>query len=171
MECLRSFNLFFSGQANWTGSDVKTWFVGAQEFWSYARSGALSTYNVDGFKNINVYGLDLIGNIGTLPSAPAGGCIPSDWSVQIEVNGFVPIIGGSVEASPNGFNLDIDQTKIRFFDLGRFKPNFNLASPIESVKSIKIRNFRANGTGGQTSGNLNLQYGFNIIVYYKFEGE
>jgi len=171
MECLRSFNFLASGQSNFTGADVKTWLDGTQRFFTYTRSGALSTFTVQGFKNINVFGIDVVGNVGSLPAAPAGGCIPSDWSIQISVNGFVPLVGGSVVASPNGFNMDIDQAKTKLFDLGRFKPTFNLASPIESVTSIQINNLRVNGTGAQTNGDLNLQYIFNVIVYYKYEGE
>ena len=171
MECLRSFNFLASGQSNYTGADVKTWFVGAQEFWSYTRSLSLSTFNIEGFKNVNVYGIDVIGNVSTLPQAVLGGCIPSDWSISLTVNGFVPLVGGFVTVTPNDYSMTIDQANIKSFDLGRYKTKFSLGSPIESVKSISISNLSANGSGGQTAGNLNLQYNFNVIVYYKYEGE
>lgn len=71
MECLRSFNFVASGQSNWSGTDVKTWFVGAQEFWTFNRTGS-SIFTPQGFKNIDVYGVDLVGNFGTIVGAPAG---------------------------------------------------------------------------------------------------
>jgi hypothetical protein len=171
MDCLRSFNFLVSGQSNFTGTDVKTWFVGAQEFWSYTRSSSVSTFEIQGFKNVNVYGVDVIGNVSTLPQAAAGGCIPSDWSISISLDGFVPLVGGQVVVAPNDYNMTLNQNNLKTFDLGRYKTNVNLASPIESVKTIRLTNLRANGSGGQTAGNLNLQYIFNVVVYFKYEGE
>jgi len=173
MDCLRSFNLYSQNTfaPNYTGPEVKTWTTGTQIFWSFSHIGQLSTFNIQGFKNVNVYGIELIGNVGTNVAAPSGGCIPTDWYLQIQVNGFVPIIGGSVVASPNFYNLSTAQSNVQLFNLGRFNSKFMLASPIESVSSIAINDLTANGTGGETLLNLNIQSVFNIVVYYKYEGE
>lgn len=171
MDCLKSFSINAAGQTNFSGVDVKTWFVGAQEFWSFADTSGGSRFNVEGFKNVNVYGIELIGNVGTLPNSPTGGCIPTDWAISVSLDGFVPIIGGAVRVTPNFYSMSTTQSAIQAFDLGRFTPKFNLASPIESVKSITISNLRANGGGGQTAGNVNIQWNFDFVVYYKFEGE
>jgi hypothetical protein len=157
MDCLRSFNFIAAGQSNWVAPDVKTWFVGAQEFWSFERNGS-STFTPQGFKNIDIYGISLIGNIGTLVAAPLGGAIPTDWSARISINGQLPQIGGVIDVT-NDFNID------------NSSPNAKFADPIKSVTSIVLNQVKSNGTGGQSSGNVNLLYFFNFVVYYKFEGE
>jgi hypothetical protein len=169
MDCLRSFNFIAAGQSNWVAPDVKTWFVGAQEFWSFQRNG-LSTFSPQGFKNIDVYGIEVIGNIGTLVGAPLGGAIPTDWSTRISINGQLPVLGGVIGGT-NNFNIDTASPNANLFELGRYNPSVNFASPITSVSSIVINQIKSNGTGGQTSANVNLQYSFNFVVYYKFEGE
>jgi len=169
MDCLRSFNFVAQGQANFVAPDVKTWFVGAQEFWAFERNGS-STFTPRGFKNINVFGIDLVGNIGTQVVPLLGGCIPTDWNATIRINGQLPFIG-NVIAPTNDFNFDASSPNSNIFALGRYNPNVKFESPIQSVSSIELTSLRANGSGGQTAGNLNLQYFFNFVVYYTFEGE
>jgi hypothetical protein len=169
MDCLRSFNFIAAGQSNWVAPDVKTWFVGAQEFWSFERNGS-STFTPQGFKNIDIYGISLIGNIGTLVAAPLGGAIPTDWSARISINGQLPQIGGVIDVT-NDFNIDNSSPNANLFELGRFTSNVQFADPIKSVTSIVLNQVKSNGTGGQSSGNVNLLYFFNFVVYYKFEGE
>ena len=169
MDCLRSFNFYAAGQSNWVSPDVKTWFVGAQEFWSFERNG-LSTFSPQGFKNIDVYGISLIGNIGTLVFAPLGGAIPSDWSARLSINGQLSQLSGVIGGT-NDFNIDNSSPNANLFELGRFNPEVKFSDPIKSVSSIVLNQIKSNGVGGQNSGNVNLQYFFNFVVYYKFEGE
>ena len=169
MDCLRSFNFIAAGQANWVAPDIKTWFVGAQEFWSFERNG-LSTFSPQGFKNIDIYGISVIGNIGTLVAAPLGGAIPTDWSVRLSINGQLSQLSGVIGVT-NNFNIDNSSPNANLFELGRFQPNVKFANPIKSVTSIVLNQLKSNGSGGQTAANVNLQYSFNFIVYYKFEGE
>lgn len=169
MDCLRSFNFLASGQANFVAPEVKTWFVGAQEFWTFERSGS-STFSPQGFKNIDVYKIEVIGNFGTYVVPVLGGAIPSDWSIRIKVNGLPSLLGGVV-AVTNDFNINITPSNTSSFDLGRFKPSVEFTSPFKSVTSFEITKISANGTGGQTAGNVNLQYNLNFVIYYKFEGE
>jgi hypothetical protein len=166
---MRSFNFVASGQANWTGTDVKTWFVGAQEFWTFERAG-LSTFSPQGFKNINVYGIDLIGNMGTIVGAPLGGAIPTDWNVTLNIAGILPKLGGVINPT-NFWNIETSSPNANVFQLGRFSNKVYFASPIESVSQIQLTSIKANGSGGQTTGQVNISYVFNFIVYYKFEGE
>ena len=169
MDCLRSFNFIARGQANFVSPDVKTWFVGAQEFWAFKRSGS-SVFNVQGFKNINVFGVKVIGDIGTEVTPLLGGAIPTDWAVGISINGEIARINGFIDTT-NDFNITQLNSEANNFNLSRFNPEVEFSSPIESVQSISIFELKANGSGGQTSGNLNLQYNLNFIVYYKYEGE
>jgi len=169
MDCLRSFSFLSSGQANFVAPDVKTWFVGAQEFWTFQKSGS-STFSPQGFKNIDVYKIEVVGNFGTYNVPALGGAIPSDWSIRIKINGQAALLSGVV-AVTNDFNINITPNQINSFDLGRYQPCVEFESPFKSVTSFEITQISANGVGGQTSGNVNLQYNINFVIYYKFEGE
>jgi hypothetical protein len=171
MECLRSFNLaseFSTIGPFLTGSEIKIWTTGTDNYWAFqADDSRISTFNIQGFKNIDVYGIEVVGSVGTNIADPNGGCIASDWTIQIAVNGFVPIIGGS---TTGGFyNLTSNQSSTSKFSLGRFNSKFMLESPIMSPTTIVLNRMKANGVGAQSSGALNIQSLLNIIVYYKFQ--
>jgi hypothetical protein len=174
MECLRSFNLHSEfntvGPFN-VGSEVKIWTTGTENYWAFqADDTRISTFNIQGFKNIDVYGIELVGSVGTNIADPNGGCIASDWTIQISINGFVPTIGGHVIGS-NFYSITTDQSLASKFSLGRFNSKFMLASPIMSPATIVLNRLKANGVGAQSAANLNIQSLFNIIVYYKFQSE
>jgi hypothetical protein len=166
---MRSFNFLSSGQANFVGADVKTWVSGTETFWAFERNGS-STFSIQGFKNVNIHCIHLIGNIGTQTTPVLGGCIPTDWSATILINGQLPIIGNTIPAL-NDFNFNASSPNANNFKLGRFNPKVVFESPFQSVTSIQLLSLSANGTGAQTAGNLNLQYFLNFVVYYNFEGE
>jgi len=169
MECLRSFNFVIGGQANFVAPDVKTWTSGTETFYTFERNGS-STFTPQGFKNIDVYGVSVIGNFGTFNIPVLGGAIPSDWAVRLVINGQYSLLGGVIQPT-NDFNLANNVSNINTFKLGRFKPDLKFGDPIKSVSSFQIIQIESNGTGVQTAGNVNLQYLLNFIVYYKFEGE
>ena len=169
MDCLRSFNIFANGQANWVPPDVKTWFVGAQEFWAFERTG-VSTFIPQGFKNIDIYGVEVTGSLSTQTFTALGGVIPSDWNTRITINGQMPLLGGQIGVT-NDFSISTGSPGTNNFELGRFIPGVKFSDPIKSVTSIVINNIRANGVGGQTANNVALAYYFNFVFYYKFEGE
>jgi hypothetical protein len=62
MDCLRSFIVSIDQVTTFSGTDVKTWFVGAQEFWVVEKAG-VSTFVPEGFKNIDIYGVDTPGDL------------------------------------------------------------------------------------------------------------
>jgi hypothetical protein len=169
MECLRSFNFIASGQSNFVAPDVKTWTSGTETFYTFERNG-LSTFTPQGFKNIDVYGVSVIGNFGTFNVPVLGGAIPSDWAVKLVITGQVSLLGGIIQPT-NDFGFDNSAPQVNTFKLGRFNPDLKFEDPIKSVTSIQLTQIESNGTGVQTVGEVNLQYLINFIVYYKFEGE
>ena len=169
MECLRSFSFQAGGQSNFTGPDVKTWLLGVQEYWTFQRA-QLSTFIPEGFKNIDVYGVKVLGGVTTLKTAPVGGAITEDWFVEIELNGQLPLLGGRLGIIDD-WNIQTNGPLSKNFELSKFNSSFMFESPIKSVQTIGLTNFKAIGYGGQTANNVNLAYNFNFIVYYKFEGE
>lgn len=169
MDCLRSFNFQVDTDSTFSGAAVKQWTVGLdQTFWSVT-GGTLSTYNIEGFKNINVYGIDLIGSLTSKTSVGTAGVIVDDWSIDITVGGQIPLIGGNVTASPNFYNISADTANNKIFPLSKYSNSVKFASPIQSAKFIQLGATNAQGTGFQTAGSVNLYWNWNFIIYYKFE--
>ena len=170
MECLKSFNFSVRTNTNLTGSDVKTWISGGQHAWTVQTSYS-SIYNIQGFKNINVYGIKCVGAISSLTSAALGGVVVNDWSIDVILNGQRPIIGGTITAAPNNYGLDLNTPNNRNFSISKNSNSVEFGDPYQSVTSIELGGTTATGFGWQTLSNINLLWILNFVVYYKFEGE
>jgi len=174
MDCLKSFSFRANFNTTLSGGNIKQWVVGVnQHFWSANAGGVQSsTYNIEGFKNINVYGMDVIGSIGTLPvPANTNGVIVNDWVIQCNISGQQPLVGGNVTASPNFYGIDATTPLNTVFPISKFSNSVKFADPIQSVKFIQLSESYATGIGYETLGTINLLYDLNFVVYYKFEGE
>jgi hypothetical protein len=173
MNCLRS----FSFQTNIittlsVGVDLKQWSIGNNHYWQAYTQAAIaspSIYTIQGFKNVDVYGIDVIGDVQTQTNTIINGIIVDNWNIDISVNGQQPLVGG---VTTGGFYaIDSTLPDNNIFAIGKYTNSIKFASPITSAKSIVLGTTRASGTGYQSIGAVNLAYKVNFIVYYKFEGE
>jgi hypothetical protein len=172
MECLKSFSFKIQGGKNYTGTDVKQWTVGANNHYWAVRGGDTSQLNFEGFKNINIFGIDLIGGINTQEDAATGGVIINDWQIELQIEGTLPLINSFVTTSPNFFGLQpITNITNKLFILSKYSNSLKFVEPITSVKYLQLNTTNASGIGWQTAGSCELYYNFNFIVYYNFEGE
>jgi hypothetical protein len=170
MDCLRSFIVSIDQVTTFSGTDVKTWFVGAQEFWVVEKAG-VSTFVPEGFKNIDIYGVDIIGNVSTQKAAATGGVVVQDWGFEILIEGQLPLVSGTVTTSPNYWNIQTTTTGTRTFALSKNTNSLKFSDPIGSVKNINFEVLRAQGVGGQTAGVVSLDWDLSFIFFYKYEGE
>lgn len=171
MDCLKSFSFKVTTNTTLTGGSIKQWTTGAnQHFWS-ASAGTSSTYNIQGFKNINVFGVDVIGSVTTLTAAGTGGVIVNDWSIDVLLSGQQPLVGGNITAAPNYYSINETSPTNRIFPLSKFSNSVKLSDPINSVKFIQLGSTYAQGIGYETLGDVNLFWNLNFVVYYNFEGE
>lgn len=171
MDCLRSFNFRIELISNISGvSELKQWTTGvSQNFWQVSTLST-STYNIEGYKNINVFGVDVLGTIQTQTNTVVNGVIVNDWSLDVTIGGQRPIIGGSMAAT-NVYAIDLQNPGNRSFSIGKFTNSLKLADPYESVRFIQIGKTLAQGIAYETLATVNLRYDLNFVVYYKFEGE
>lgn len=171
MNCLKSF-LFSSGaNENAVSPEIKTWANGSQDFWLYESQNGTSTINIQGFKNINVFGIEAVGNVSTLITAGIpSSVIVNDWRMLLQINGQNPLIGSNIVASPNGYSIQTTGEN-PVISLGKYNPKISFASPIASVSSIQITGFQASGIGPQSLTDVNLSWLIGFMVYYTFEGE
>jgi hypothetical protein len=170
MDCLRSFIVSIDQVTTFSGTDVKTWFVGAQEFWVVEKSG-VSTFVPEGFKNIDIYGVDVIGNVSTQKAAGTGGVVVQDWGFELLIEGQLPLVSGTITTSPNFWNIQTSTTGTKTFALSKNTNSLKFADPIGSVKNINFEVLRAQGVGGQTAGVVSLDWDLSFVFFYKYEGE
>lgn len=170
MDCLKSFIIDIKQAQTFVATDVKTWLLGVQEYWVVEASGN-SAFQTQGFKNIDVYGVDVIGSVQSWKTAISGGCIVEDWSFEIIIDGSLPLVSGQKVASPDDWNIQLNTVGTKNFAIGKFNNSIKFADPIKSVKFITFEMLRAQGIGGQTAGAIALDYDLSFIIYYKYEGE
>jgi len=168
MDCLRSFIIKINQATTFSGGDVKTWTLGLQEYWAVANGGN-SIFNFQGFKNVDVYGIDVIGHIQTQIGAANGGVV-EDWAFKILIDGQLPLASGVVETSPNFWSLQTSGIA-KSVSLSKNTNSIKFANPIKSVRFLDFEGIRIQGYGGQTSGQISLDWDLSFVIYYRYEGE
>lgn len=169
MNCSNSFSFSTNGQGNFLPPDVKTWLSGTEQFWVFDKV-LTSTFEITGFKNINIHGGKVVGIVTSLNSAALGGAIVEDWGVSIKLNGQIPLVSAR-STGVNDWSITTDGPNSNIFEVSKFNTCFEFSSPFQSVRNIQLTNFRASGNGGQTVNNVNIYWNFNFIFYYSYEGE
>lgn len=168
MECLRSFT--FTSTGNITvpaGVNFNAWGVAPQNYWGFDSAGGTSTFDVQGFKNINVHKIEAFGDVTSGLNLAA--CLVNDWDFQMQIQGQNPQISGIVDPV-NAYTISTQPLNPTII-LSRYNPSATFISPINSVKKITLNNFRAFGIGLQNVGFLKLIWNVTFVVYYSYEGE
>jgi|LakMenE01Jun11ns_1017448.scaffolds.fasta_scaffold9932158_1 hypothetical protein len=172
MDCLRSFTLSLNSNFQFdsnnftpwnTGNPVKPWTV---ELGIGSTFSTQCDFNIQGFKNIDLYGVQLVGDCFPtfLPNGKKG--LVENWGLDMELQGNPTLIGGNFGIDNYGF---VQGSNI--ITLSKYLNKYELADPIKSVTEIKIVNLTAQGTEYQITTDLYLTYFFTLIFYYKYEGE
>lgn len=170
MDCLQSFSFTSSANDNFVAPDLLTWTApGLMPYWQVDKN-YISTFNIQGFKNVNIYGIDVIGDFQPLITT-VNPAIVSDWQITMRINGQMPLVSGNITAAPNGWSLTQGIPQSQTFTLNRFKTFFKLESPIQSAISIELNNLKINGIGPNNLLNVNVSWNLQFIVYYQYEGE
>jgi hypothetical protein len=163
---MRNAILNFAGTAG-VNSITTDWVVGnTSSFIINEALGGKGRFNFQGFKNIDVYGIKIVGKMLYLGVNNKG--LIQDFTLVTKIEGNSPLIGGSPQQSPTS----IDQPSTPTFNLTKYIPSVDLCEPIKSVEFIEVIALEAQGINFQiTLAPDNYSYNFDIIVYYKFEGE
>lgn len=167
MDCLRSFSFQSGANEVAIAPEIKVWTVGTNNFWLYNSNNTASIFNPQGFKNINVYSIQAIGDVNSLITG-ANGVLVQDWYFTINVLGQNAVISSNI--TTGGFSIvqtDINPT----FVLSKYNPIINFESPIQSASSFIITGFRVQGIGAENPLAINISWGITFNIYYKFEGE
>lgn len=170
MDCLRSFSLASNlNQSFALGPNLDVWTIGGQNYWFGRTTTGFAQFDVIGYKNINIYGIDVVGDF---KSGPGGSQVIIDnWEVRVDLVGQPPLLGGTVSPNPNLLNVNNDLGFNNTFILSKYKRGFELSSPVQSVTAIQFQAYTASGHANQSLLNVTVNWNLNYIIYYKFEGE
>ena len=170
MECLKTFTVNISAQKTITAPEAKFWGLAPQNYW-VVETGFASTslFNIEGFKNINIYKIKAVGNIGSQINSTSK-VIVDNWSWWLKIGGRVQNIGGNVRNTPNFFTMSIETVNPNFV-LDKYNRTVEFEDPITSCTFFEVYGLQASGIGSQDLTSVNLEWQFSFIVYYKFEGE
>ena len=171
MDCTNSFviNSTQSALFTSTGGEFITWNVGTNRFWQVSTIFSSATdLNIQGFKNINIWGFDIVGDV---TSNGLDAASIHDWRTNLSIIGQQPAIGNQILPYPNALNINTDINLINNYSLSRYKTKCELSSPIQSVTQIKFNSFEFDGTGNANLTGVNLRWKFTFVFYYTYEGE
>lgn len=174
MDCLRSFSFPINTIKTLTtaSGDVKQWTTTAANHYWQAYFGTFSTFNIVGYKNVDIYGMELIGTVQSQTNIGTNGIIVNDWNLEVRIGGITPVIGSSIGTGTNYYNLDIStNSDYNRYNLGRYTNSVRFETPYSSTTFIQLEKTQAQGTGFETTGSINIDLNLNLVVYYKFEGE
>ena len=169
-DCLKTFTVNISAQKTITAPEAKFWGLAPQNYWQ-AQTGFSNTsrFNIQGFKNIDIYKIKAVGNI-TSEINSTSKVIVNNWNWWIKLGGKVQNIGGNVTTSPNHFSMSIETLEPNFV-LDKYNRTIEFADPVTSCSFFEVLGLQAFGIGSQDLTSINLEWQFTFVIYYKFEGE
>lgn len=170
MSCIKSFNFVSGANATITGAKLTSWGSASNNYFIYDSGSDNSTFLIQGFKNVNIHGIEAVGGVGGRGGLGFA-CLVDDWSFSLKINGEVSRISGSVLAAPNNFSISVDNPNVQYVSLSKYTPSIKFIDPVQSVTNIQIINQGVSGYGQETLGTVHLQWGINFVVYYSYEGE
>ena len=148
--------------------------VGGNFYITLDSNYTLQGFIPEGFKNIDVYGIQLSGDIEprVQTSAYAPGTSVLNWNAKIEIEGTYPILGGSYESNVGPvFNVyQMGSPPQDTFTLTGSNGLLNFYSPIKSVKRISLTGVSLSAKG-QNLIQQQFVANLNLLVNYKYEGE
>jgi len=170
MECLKTFTVNVAAQKTIAAPQAKFWGLAPQNYWAVETGfSSNSRFNIQGFKNINIYKIKAVGNITTYIESNSK-VIVDNWSWWVKIGGKVQNIGGIVRDTPNFFTMSVETSNPNFI-LDKYNRTIEFEDPITSCTFFEVLGLQAFGIGSQDLNSVNLEWQFTFVIYYKFEGE
>ena len=168
MNCLNTFALTMNSQLLFGGGSVRTWGTGNDISWAVFNNN-VSTFLVEGFKNINLYSIEMVGFVQTDVSNTSGtSCSVEDYGLLLSLEGQFPRISGQM-SSTNFWGIQpFANTNL---SLTKYRSKLTFESPINSLTQVSITALFAQGTNAESSGLVNLRYNLTLLLNYTYEGE
>ena len=171
MDCLRSFNFALANQSNYDASlGFKYWQINSQHYWLIDQFLPNVKYLVQGFKNINVFKIEVSGDVNSSPAFVPYEALVQNWKWDLQVVGQNSTNVGILAPAQSPGYMVIQETNPSF-RLSKFQPSIEFETPIQSAKEIIFTNFYCDGIANKTTTSAQVGFVINVTVFYKYEGE
>ena len=168
MDCLNQFQFYVQKTTTFTtaSGEFTTWTpVGGSSSW-VVKSGANNfIFDIQGFKNIDLYGIKILGDIQSGTGGVSQGIV-DDYNFRCYLSGEFPSVSGIFTS--NTYNALTIPT---FCSLSKYQNEITFIDPIKSCKTIEVSVFSAQGINPRSATQIILDVNFNIYFYYKYQGE
>jgi hypothetical protein len=177
MSCLRSFNIGIIQATTFVApaANVKTWTssVGGELYWTMDTDigTTQSRFNIQGFKNIDLYGVQVLGGIKCQTAATTSHGVVNSWGFQLYCEAQNSLVNGTIQTSPNYWSLNNANANSRILQFTNTNPKIEFADPLKSLKYIDFNTLQAEGFGAETANQIALEWDLNFVFFYKYEGE
>ena len=168
-DCMKSFTLNINQNFIFNNTLFTEWnTAGTVLPWTMFDGSATrkSDFFVQGFKNIDVYGVSMVGTVYPLLAPAQKQALVEDWGVNVLLEGTVPLVNGFF-----GTNTFSATQGARNVFLSKYQNEFKLIDPIQSVQKISIGALTASGIQNESGLSVDLTFEIALIIYYKLEGE
>ena len=171
MDCLRSFNFALANQSNYDASlGFKYWQINSNHYWLIDQSLPNVKYLVQGFKNINIFKIEVSGDVNSSPAFVPYEALVQNWKWDLQVVGQNSTNVGILAPAQSPGYMIIQETN-PYFRLSKFQPSIEFETPIQSAKEIIFTNFYCDGIANKTTTSAQVGFVINVTVFYKYEGE
>lgn len=171
MDCLRSFNFALANQSNYDASlGFKYWQINSNHFWLIDQSLPNVKYLVQGFKNINIFKIEVSGDVNSSPAFVPYEALVQNWKWDLQIVGQNSTNVGILAPAQSPGYMIIQETNPSF-RLSKFQPSIEFETPIQSAKEIIFTNFYCDGIANKTITSAQVGFVINVTVFYKYEGE
>jgi len=170
INCLQSFNINIRQDGTFGPSQTITWSGFGNQYFDTKTVNNDSFFNIQGFKNVDLYGMSLSGYVTNNKDVATGAVTVLDWMFELSVTGIQPAISGKVNTSvSNDWNLNFNNSDALKFYLGKYNREIKFNSPISSVTAINFLSLNASGVNAQTTDTASLSYFLGFTFFYKYE--
>ena len=169
MDCFRTFSITIEQNTLYAAPSVRTWGTLGNYHWAL-QSTNTSFYDVQGFKNINLYSVEMVGHVTSdAVNYASDFSTVLDYAFILDITGQMPEVSGKIGASPNFWNIKTPYNDA--LALSKFNPKLTFDEPIQSFKRVSFIQLIANGQNATTINTVALNYNLTFIFNYKYEGE
>lgn len=172
MECLRSFTQSITIQNTLTGlnSVVSFWTAGlninCSAVATFAAGAGPAVFLPRGFKNIDIYGISVTGEIISDPNSATLKAQIDNWGVILNTVGAYSQLSGV-----NSNQVITPSQNPATISLSKFANYVDFPSPLKSVTNISLNNLYLQASECQVNTNIALFGQLQLTTYYRFEGE
>jgi len=171
MDCVRSFNFTLRNQSNYDATNgFLHWQINSNHYWQIDQFLPNVKYLVQGFKNINIFKIEMSGDVNSSPAVATYEALVQNWKWDFQIVGSNSTGVGILAPAQSPDYMDTQDTNPSF-RLSKFLPTISFETPIESAKEITFTNFYCDGIANKSLTSAQVGFRIEVTVYYKYEGE